>query len=191
MTKITRGGGQPTAARTQDAGHRDATAHKPLILANGDGPTGDVAVGVGGLQVAAQQVGVEVLALEAGGEGADQEVVVGEGVGQGVQDQALPLLHAVAVQGLQVLGAGEVGVDAAAVVAHQRQQLRGHLVARRARGGIDRAGCRLGWQGVADLLQARVLLRTAGDLAAPLRALTRVGGGHGHAVLTAVPRSGA
>ncbi|MGV9252025.1 hypothetical protein [Streptomyces sp. NPDC003697] len=51
-----------------------------------DGLNGDVAVGVRGLQVPAQQIGVEVLALEVGGEGADQEVVVSEGVGQGVQD---------------------------------------------------------------------------------------------------------
>ncbi|MGI5372576.1 hypothetical protein [Streptomyces iakyrus] len=143
--------------------------------------TGDVAVGVGGLQVAAQQVGVEVLALQVSGESADQEVVVGEGVGQGVQDQALPLPNVLAVQGLQVLGAGEVGVDAAAVVGHQRQEFWWHLVAHRARGGLDRAGGGRGRQGVPDLLQARVLLRAVGDLA-PLRSLARVGGGHGRAV---------
>lgn len=105
-----------------------------------DGLAGDVAVGVRGLQVAAQQIWGEVLALQVGGEGADQEMVVGEGAGQGVQDQALPLPHVIAVQGLQVLGAGEVGVDAAAVVGHQGQQLRWHALARRARGGLDCGG---------------------------------------------------
>ncbi|MFZ4248604.1 hypothetical protein ACOZDF_25405 [Streptomyces griseoincarnatus] len=123
------------------------------------------------MQVAAQQVGVEVLALQVSGEGADQEVVVGEGVGQGVQDQALPLSHVIAVQGLQMLGAGEVGVDAVAVVGHQGQQLRCHLLARRARGGLDRTGFGCGQQGVADLLQARGLLRAVGDFAAPLGSL--------------------
>jgi len=93
---------------------------------------------------------------------------VGEGVGQDVQDQA-PLLHAVAVQGLQVLDAGEVGVDAAAVMGHQGQQLRWHLLAYRAQGGLDRAGGGRGRQGVADLLRA------VGDLAAPLEPLA--GGG--------------
>jgi hypothetical protein len=46
-------------------------------------------------------------------------------------------------------------------------------------------------QGVADLLQARVLLGAVWDVAAPPWSLARVGGGHGRAVLTAVPRSGA
>lgn len=91
-----------------------------------DGVAGDVAVGVGRLQVAAQEIRVEVLALEVGGDCADQEMVVGEGVDQGVQDQALPLAHAVLMVAAQALGAVKVGVDLAAVVGDQRQQLRRH-----------------------------------------------------------------
>ncbi|MFG3207796.1 hypothetical protein [Streptomyces sp. NPDC048192] len=70
--------------------------------------------------------------------------------------------------------------DAAAVVGDQRQQFRWHLLACRAWGGRER-------QGVADLLQARVLLRAAGDLAAPLRLLAWVSGGHGGPSLSAGP----
>jgi hypothetical protein len=117
-------------------------------------------------------VAIKALALQVGCEGADQKVVVGEGVGQGVQDQALPLRHAAAVQ---VLGAGEVGVDLVAVVGDQRLQFRRHAVADRARGGCHGAGCGCGRPSVTDLLQACGLLRAVGCFAAPLGTLARVG----------------
>ncbi len=67
---------------------------------------------------------------------------MGEGVGQDVEDQALPLPHAAVVQVPVALRAVEVGVDVPAVVGDQGQELRGHTVP-----GPRRHRHRSGWGG--------------------------------------------
>jgi hypothetical protein len=68
-----------------------------------------------------------------------------------------------------MLDAGEVGIDAAAVVGSQRQQLGRRAIVGRTRGRGHGAGGEGGRQGVANLLQ------TSGNLAAPLWSFARVG----------------
>ncbi|MFD9223485.1 hypothetical protein ACFWDI_26580 [Streptomyces sp. NPDC060064] len=64
---------------------RDGVSHESGEVV--EGVLADVAVRVGGLQIAADEVVVDALLLEVGGESADQEIGVGQGIGERVQHQ--------------------------------------------------------------------------------------------------------